>query len=149
MRAPCTILAFQFSSVNHEHRTVLPGRVNSFVLSLLFKGSPLEATSDAGVPRATPSGGVHYGRLISGVRRYVSGATASRRVDGDCLCVFSDEVGLVLGLCCVLRGAAESITKWEANVSGTTTSDRIDFGLAASCLRGIDTARERRALDIT
>jgi len=82
---------------------------------------------------------------------YVSGATTSRGVDGGCLCVFSDNHGLVLGLCYVLGGwlgVPEDIARRGVNVSGTTASDRKDFGLAAMGVRGTDTTRWRGAPNI-
>ena len=48
--------------------------------------------------------------------------------DGGCLCVFSNNLGLVLSLCCVPEGIAR-----RGVDAGTTASDRKD--LIAQCQR--------------
>jgi hypothetical protein len=65
-------------------------------------------------------------------------------MEGGCLGVFADELGLILGLCCVFSDGPvlEGIARRGAYVSGTAASDRVDSvrvhcGLAATSGRKI------------
>lgn len=123
---------------------------HSFIMCMLpplffVEGFCLDAISSVDVPSAASSGRVHHNGRTSGARTRsgnVSGTTTSRGMlyrmelgfgyglgeckryahDGGCLCVFLDELSLVLGLCCILGGAV-GVSGRRADISSTTASD--------------------------